>query len=116
MDYYVTELKKNMDNCTVYDYAVYMEKQSGFSWFNPFAVAKQLVVYLTDRGCYCCHVRGMGEFTMPETMERAGLRVHADGKQVSSYDDNVCYTFTRKWKEGVYSSCEEFGGACVKAD
>lgn len=115
MDHYISELNKNMGNCSVYDYAVYMKKQSGFARFNPFAAAEQMVVYLTDRGCCCCYVRGMGEFTMPVSMERAGLRMSDDGKQVFSLDNDVRYTFIRKWKEGAYSSCEEFGRACVKA-
>lgn len=115
MDHYISELNKNMEGCSVYDYAVYMKKQSGFARFNPFAAVEQLVIYLTDRGCYCCHVRGMGEFTIPVTLERAGLSVSDDGRQVLSLDNDDRYAFTRKWKEGVYAGCEEFGRACVKA-
>ena len=115
MDHYISELNKNMDNCNVHDYAVYMKKHTGFERFNPFAAAEQLVVYLTDRGCYCCHVRGIGEFTMPVTLERAGLSVSDDGRQVFGLDDHVRYAFTRKWKDGVYSGCGEFARACAKA-
>lgn len=112
MDYYISELNKNMDNCSVYDYAVYMKKHTGFARFNPFAIAEQLVVYLTDRGCYCCHVRNMGLFTMPETLDRLGLSVSANGNQVIGHKNDEVYTFVRKWKDGAYPNCEEFADAC----
>lgn len=111
MDYYVSEFNKNMESCVVLDYAVYMQKHTGFARFNPFACSEQLVVYLTEQGCYCCRVQDMGQFTLPVTLERAGLQISADGKRVCNVDNGNLYAYIRKWKDGKYASCDTFAAA-----
>ncbi len=115
MDHYISEFINNMGNCDVKDYAVYLQKHTGLARFNPFASAEQLVVYITDRGCFCCRVQNMGEFTSPVSLRQARLQLSADGRRVSGIDNGRTYTFVRKYTNGAYASCDAFAAA-VRAD
>ena len=111
MDPYISAFINTMGNCVVKDYAVYLQKLTGLARFNPFAVSEQLVVYVTDRGCFCCRVQNMGEFTSPVSLQQARLQFSADGRKVSGIDNGRAYTFVRKCKNGVYASRDAFAAA-----
>ena len=106
MDQYVAEFYKMKDNCQVKDYAVFLEKKTGFQKLNPFHVHEQLVVYLTDKGVFASRVRGMGEFTHPEPDYFLGLWLE-DKCAISDALDKT-YTFIRKWKDGCTDSYWDF--------
>lgn len=108
MDHYVSEFQKYMSTCTVSDYAVYMQKQTGFARFNPFASAQQMVVYVTDRGCYCCLIQGVGEFAQPVPLKTMGLQMSADGRLVTDVDHGKTFGYIRKCKSGAYASLDRF--------
>lgn len=116
MDHYVSEFYKNKEDCRVTDYAVYLEKKTGPARFNPFTSSDQMVIYLTDRGCFCSRVKNMGEFTMPVSLERAQLRMSEDGRMVHSLTENTVYAFVRKWKEGACASCADLSAAVQGLD
>ena len=115
MDHYISEFQNNMGTCEVLDYAVYMQKQTGFARFNPFASAQQLVVYVTNRGCYCCRIQSMGEFTRPVPVEQEGLQMSADGRQVFCTDTGKTFGYIRKCKGGAYASLDQFAAAVREA-
>ncbi len=108
MDHYIAEFQNYMGTCTVQDYAVYMQKATGFARFNPFAPAQQMALYITDRGCYCCQIQGMGEFTQPVSLNATGLQISPDGKVVTDVDRGKIFRYIRKCKCGAYASMDQF--------
>jgi len=108
MDHYIGEFQKYMGTCMVRDYAVYVQKEKGFARFNPFSVTQQMVIYITDRGCYCCLIQGLGEFTQPVSLEAMGLQISIDGRLATIADRDKVFGYVRKYKSGAYASPEQF--------
>lgn len=110
MDHYIVEFNRRKEQCKVMDYFVYLEKKEGLAKFNPFASANQLVIYLTDKGCYFLQVQGMGIFTDPVKLESDGhhqIAFEKNGRVVRSGIYGKLYSYIRKWNNGCCGSCEE---------
>jgi hypothetical protein len=106
MDFYISRFYEFIPNCKVADYSVYLEKKHGVARLNPLSAYSQLVIYVTDKGSYCLKVNGSGEFGFPEY---GGFEMAPDGK-ITIYKGKT-YNFSRKYKNGRYSTLGEFAEA-----
>ncbi len=115
MDYYVSKFREFKKACQVIDYAVYLQKKTGFDRFNPFSAHTQLVIINTNTGNYCQQIRSSGEFSCPQLLLPDDIHYDADGKFVKvSYFGSKLYKFTRKMKHGKYRNFSDFSHAVKK--
>lgn len=108
MDHYITEFRLQLGECQVKDYAVFLEKKQGLAALNPFGVSEQLVIYITDRGCYWLRIRGMGEFTEAKPVRRGDLLLTDGGTLVRCVRNDRLYRFARKFNNGTTANIGEF--------
>lgn len=108
MDHYITEFRLQRGERQVKDYAVFLEKKQGLAALNPFGMSRQLVIYITDRGCYWLVVQGMGEFSEARPLRPEDLLLTDGGSMVRSVRDDRLYRFARKFSNGTASSIGEF--------
>lgn len=106
MDYYIERLYDSVSNCNVLDYSVYLEKKQGAEIFNVFSPNTQLVIYITDKGCYSLVVDGAGRFGPPE---RGRFELSGDGKNARYKGKN--FKLSRKYGKGKYLSVQDFANA-----
>ncbi|MBE6973947.1 MAG: hypothetical protein E7436_00425 [Ruminococcaceae bacterium] len=107
MDHYITEFNLQRSRAQVRDYAVFMEKK-GLGALNPFGMSRQLVVYITDRGCYALFVRGMGEFTEARKLCDGDLTFSADGRLAACSQTGRRFKFIRKYNSGPAADAGDF--------
>lgn len=107
MDHYITEFNLQQSRAQVRDYAVFMEKK-GLGALNPFGMSRQLVVYITDRGCFALFIRGMGEFTEAWQLSDGDLTFSADGRLVEDSRTGRRFKFVRKYNNGPAANAGDF--------